>query len=162
MTTRSQSVIGTLAVAIAVVSFVVPLAGQSAPPIPKPPNAPKAGWTPPKTPWGDPDIQGNFTNKYEQGTPMERPAGFEGRRVDEVRGDELARLVQERQRLAEERAPFLAGDPTGRIRGNVAFSDRGEMGRGNRGWMIIDPADGKIPPTTAEAQQRAAVRPQLR
>ena len=83
---------------------------------------------------------------------------MEGKRVDEVRGDELGRLVQERQRLAEERAPFLAGDPTGRIRGNGAFSDRGEMGKGNRAWMIIDPADGKIPPTTAQAQQRAAAR----
>src|SRR6202521_3693581 len=92
--------------------------------IPKPPVAPKPGWVAPKTAWGDPDISGNFTNKYEQGTPMERPAGLEGRKVDDVRGDDLARLVQERQRLAEERAPFLAGDPTGRIRGNGAFSDR--------------------------------------
>ena len=126
--------------------------------IPKPPKAPKAGWTPPKTAWGDPDISGNFTNKYEQGTPIERPNGLEGRRVDDVRGQELEGLVRARQRIAEERAPFLAGDPTGRIRGNGAFSDRNEMGKGSRAWMIIDPADGKIPPTTAEAQQRAAAR----
>ena len=69
---------------LAFVLFAVPIAGQ-APVIPKPPKAPKAGWTPPKTPWGDPDIQGNFTNKYEQGTPMERPAGFEGRKADDAR-----------------------------------------------------------------------------
>ena len=24
-------------------------------------------------PWGDPDLQGNYTNKYEQSTPFERP-----------------------------------------------------------------------------------------
>jgi hypothetical protein len=169
--TRSLTVLGTSAAVIALVALSAPIAGQTrsadvgsgglkTPPlvIPRPPRAPKAGWVPPKTAWGDPDIAGNFTNKYEQGTPMERPAGLEGRRVDEVRGDELGRLVQERQRLAEERAPFLAGDPTGRIRGNGAFSDRGEMGKGNRAWMIIDPADGKIPPTTAQAQQRAAAR----
>jgi hypothetical protein len=154
----------------AFIALSVPIAGQTTSDvfggaiqraplvIPKPPKAPKAGWVPPKTAWGDPDISGNFTNKYEQGTPIERPAGLEGRRVDDVRGEELGRLVQERQRLAEERAPFLAGDPTGRIRGNGAFSDRGEMGKGSRAWMIIDPADGKIPPTTAEAQQRAAAR----
>ena len=27
----------------------------------------------PRTAWGDPDISGNYTNKYEQGTPFERP-----------------------------------------------------------------------------------------
>ena len=40
----------------------------------------KAAWTPPRTPWGDPDLQGNYTNKYEHGTPFERPQEFEGRR----------------------------------------------------------------------------------
>jgi hypothetical protein len=167
----SLQVSGFSAAVLALVAFGAPIAGQirstgavggaaqTAPlVIPKPPKAPRAGWVPPKTAWGDPDISGNFTNKYEQGTPMERPAGLEGRRVDEVRGDELTQLVQERQKRAEERAPFLAGDPTGRIRGNGAFSDRGEMGKGNRAWMVIDPADGKIPPTTAQAQQRAAAR----
>jgi hypothetical protein len=34
----------------------------------------------PRTPWGDPDLQGDYTNKYEQGTPFERPAEFDGRR----------------------------------------------------------------------------------
>ena len=168
--TRLLTVLGTSAAVIAV-ALSAPIAGQTrsagviggasqTPPIviPKPPKAPRAGWVPPKTAWGDPDISGNFTNKYEQGTPMERPAGLEGKRVDDVRGDELNQLVQARQKLAEERAPFLAGDPTGRIRGNGAFSDRGEMGKGNRAWMVIDPADGRIPPTTAQAQQRAAAR----
>ena len=43
-------------------------------------SAPVVGqtWTPPRTPWGDPDLQGNYSNKYEQGTPFERPAEFEG------------------------------------------------------------------------------------
>jgi hypothetical protein len=78
-------------------------------------RAPKPGWVSPKTAWGDPDISGNFTNKYEQGTPMERPAGFEGRRVDGVRGAELNKLLEDRQRQSDARQPFLAGDPTGRI-----------------------------------------------
>ena len=38
-------------------------------------------WTPPRTPWGDPDLQGNYSNKYQQGTPFERPAEFEGRTI---------------------------------------------------------------------------------
>src|SRR6185295_8560322 len=31
-------------------------------------------WTPPLTPWGDPDIQGTFTTDDELGVPFERPA----------------------------------------------------------------------------------------
>ena len=33
----------------------------------------------PRTPWGDPDLQGTYTNTYEQGTPLERPEQFAGR-----------------------------------------------------------------------------------
>src|SRR5262245_47309651 len=47
-------------------------------------------YVPPRTPWGDPDLHGTFTNKYEQSTPFERPPELEGRRVDEVTGAELA------------------------------------------------------------------------
>ena len=91
-----------LAGALALTLGAVTSAQSGAIQIPKPPVAPKPGWVPPKTAWGDPDISGNFTNKYEQGTPMERPAGFEGRGVDDVRGAELKKLLEERQRQSEE------------------------------------------------------------
>ena len=47
-----------------------------------PPAASKAGtvaksWTPPRTPWGEPDLQGTYSNKTI--TPFERPASVEGR-----------------------------------------------------------------------------------
>ena len=45
-----------------------------------------------RTPWGDPDLQGNYTNLYEDGTPLERPKEFDGRTLDQVRGDEMAKL----------------------------------------------------------------------
>ena len=32
-----------------------------------------AAQTAPRTPWGDPDLQGTYTNKYETSTPLERP-----------------------------------------------------------------------------------------
>ena len=47
--------------------------------------AAKVGYNAPRTAWGDPDISGNYTNKYEQGTPFERPPELEGRRL---RGDQ--------------------------------------------------------------------------
>src|ERR1700733_15567431 len=145
MTTRSLAQVGTLA---AFVSFAVPIAGQS--PVPPKP-AVKAGWKAPRTPWGDPDLQGNFTNKYEQGTPMERPAQFGGRRVQDINGEELTEVLKKRQADSDARAPFLAGDPTGRIRGNAAFGDRDNITQAHRAWMIVEPGDGKIPPTTAAA-----------
>ena len=49
----------------------------------------------PKTPWGDPDLQGYYTNKYEYGTPFERPAAFAGKRVEEVSAQELCRPDEE-------------------------------------------------------------------
>ena len=44
----------------------------------------------PRTPWGDPDLQGIYTNSDESGIPMERPAEFAGRRLDEVKPADLA------------------------------------------------------------------------
>jgi hypothetical protein len=38
----------------------------------------------PRTPWGDPDFQGNYTNLSEAGTPMERPKEFEGRSLNDI------------------------------------------------------------------------------
>src|SRR5688572_7683840 len=46
------------------------------------------GWTPPKTLWGHPDLQGTFTTKDEANTPYERPEQFEGRRVEDITPDE--------------------------------------------------------------------------
>ena len=116
-------------------------------------------YVPPKTPWGDPDLQGNFTNKYEQGTPFERPAEFEGKRIEDIQGKELEALIQRRQQTAIERAPFLSGDPTGTIAGPMEFRDIYEVSKASRPWFVVDPPDGKIPPVTPEGQKRIAARP---
>ena len=108
----------------------------------------------PRTPWGDPDLQGYYTNKYEYGTPFERPAAFVGRRVDEVSGKELADLASKRQQEALDRAPFFGGDPLGKIGNSAEFRDIYEVTRGSRAWLVTDPADGKIPPIVPEARSR--------
>jgi hypothetical protein len=121
--------------------------------------APGQQWTPPRTPWGDPDIQGDYTNKYEQGTPFERPAEFEGRRVEDVAGDELAALVQQRAVELLLNAPFTGGDPiAGNFGGAPAFYDRFEADRGSRPWFVVDPPDGRVPPLTTSGQAVAATR----
>ena len=49
-----------------------------------------APYVPAKTPWGDPDLQGTYTNKDENGIPMERPGQFAGKSVDDVDDSEFA------------------------------------------------------------------------
>jgi hypothetical protein len=113
----------------------------------------------PRTPWGDPDLQGDYTNKYEQGTPFERPAQFDGRRLQDIKGEELASLVRERAAEVLLNAPFTGGDPVaGNFGGAPAFYDRFEASRGSRPWFVVDPPDGRVPPMTAEGQKAAAAR----
>jgi hypothetical protein len=112
-----------------------------------------------RTPWGDPDIQGNYTNKYEQGTPFERPAEFEGRRMQDITSAELAALVRERAAELLLNAPFTGGDPiAGNFGGAPAFYDRFEAARGSRPWFVVDPPDGRIPPMTDEGRRASAAR----
>ena len=108
----------------------------------------------PRTPWGDPDLQGYYSNKYEYGTPFERPAAFAGRNVDGLSAQELADLMKKRQQEALDRAPFLGGDPEGKIGNSAEFRDIYEVTKGSRPWFVIDPADGKIPAVLPEARAR--------
>ena len=77
------------------------------------------GFVPPKTPWGDPDIQGVFTNKDEANTPMERPDEWAGRKMDDITPQEFAAAVAQRQQEAVERAPFAGG---GEVEEGVALA----------------------------------------
>jgi hypothetical protein len=102
-------------------------------------------WKAPRTPWGDPDLQGNFTNKYEQSTPLERPQEFEGRRAEDVSGAELANVLRKRHQQVTERPAGV---------GPFQFRDTLEVTKASRAWLIVDPPDGKIPALTPEARQR--------
>jgi hypothetical protein len=59
-------------------------------------------YTSPRTPWGDPDLQGTYTNSDESGIPMARPAQFAGRRPEQVTPEEMAQLMKQRaERIVE-------------------------------------------------------------
>jgi hypothetical protein len=118
----------------------------------------QSAYVTPKTPWGDPDLQGQYTNKYEAMTPFERPKEFEGRRLEDVSAAELAKAVERRQVDTLERAKFFGGDPEGRIGNSAEFRDIYEINKGSRPWFVIDPADGAIPPLRPEARARAATQ----
>jgi hypothetical protein len=148
--------------ALALVSGA-PVGGQTRVPGPGT-NASKASnWTPPRTPWGDPDISGTFTNKDEQGVPMERAPEFAGRQL--VTDEEFAaRVTRAQQQLATDNAEFDIETADTRNAGAVGSAtsppphwlDRAKPSR--RTSRIVDPADGRIPPQTPEGTKRIADR----
>jgi hypothetical protein len=145
MRTGSVRVAGALAAGVALV-WLLPagVAGQSA-------AAPKArarADTAPiqRTPWGDPDLQGIWSNTTT--TPFERPVEL---------SDKTVLTEEERAALARQVAERLDADrriaqPGQIIAYNEFWYERGTLT--NRPSLIIDPADGKLPPFTPEGQKR--------
>src|SRR5215470_6344571 len=126
------------------IGFVMPLAGQTRP-------AAKA-WTPAKTPWGDPDLQGTYTSDDCIGAPMNRPANL---------GDKLyyseQELAQAEGRIARQaetdKQEFVAPNAV------VTVNPPGHWGERARRpckqtSLVIDPPDGRTPALTPEAQAR--------
>ena len=110
-------------------------------------------WTPPRTGWGDPDLQGSYSNTDESGTPFERPAEFAGKRLEDITPAELEKVIEARNTRKREVAPGLGGRETGA--GPIHwFEDYNS--KNSRAWLVTDPQDGKVPPQTDEARQRAA------
>ena len=125
-------------------------------------SAQKTG-TPGKTPDGQPDLQGIWTNNTL--TPLERPAEFQRKAV--VNAKEAAeyekQVVEGRNR---DRRDTNADVDVGQAY-NESFFDRGtKLARVDgtiRTSMIVDPADGQVPPLTPEAQKKSeAIRAQTR
>jgi hypothetical protein len=114
-----------------------------------------SSYVPPKTPWGDPDIQGGYTNVNENGTPFEKPGTFANRQVEEIDDSELAELQRERNERALASAAGIGGRDTGA--GPVHWYEHYNA-KNSRAWMVVDPPDGTIPAQTAAAQQRLGGR----
>ena len=120
------------------------------------PAAGSKSYKAPRTPWGDPDLQGTYSNAFEGGTPLERPQQFEGRRIEDVKGDELLEV----KKAAHERA--LIGVGGGLHAPDFFWQTYYELEKGAQAWLVVDPPDGKIPTVTPEGRQRAADRAEAR
>jgi hypothetical protein len=109
-------------------------------------------YAPPKTVWGDPQLAGVYTNNDESLIPFERPAQFEGRRLEEISGAELEKLRDDRseQRIEADRN-------RAEFRSPIHWFEN-MFPNNSRAWLVTDPPDGHVPPTTDEARQRAAAR----
>ena len=113
-----------------------------------------------RTPWGDPDISGNFTTKDEANTPMERPEEFAGRKIEDITPAELEKANEARRRRALAAAPYPGGGSRARgvaIAVPIHWFDSLDT-ENARPWFIVDPPDGRIPPQTDDAKQRTAAR----
>ena len=105
----------------------------------------------PKTAWGEPDLQGIWTD--ETNTPLQRPARFANQEFF---------TEEQRAELDKQRSELPGRDGRG-ARGtelDVAGAYNSEFNSvkrtGVRTSMIVDPPDGRVPPTTEEAQKIAA------
>ena len=108
-----------------------------------------------RTPWGDPDLQGTYNNSNESGIPMARPSEFAGRRLQDVKPEELSKLVQQRSSRAVATAQTIGGTTDNDTGAGPSHWYENYNAKNSRAWMVLD-ADGAIPPTTDEARKRAA------
>ena len=129
---------------------VRPEAGQTNGPAARAASTTKP-FVPSKTPWGDPDIQGGYSNKDENGVPFERPGNLAGKQLGEFDDSELAELAEARDANRLEAARGIGGRETGA--GPVHWYEH-YGAKNSRAWMVIDPPEGTIPAQTAAAQQR--------
>jgi hypothetical protein len=108
-----------------------------------------AAWTTPRTPWGDPDLQGIWN--YATMTPLERPRELAAKPVL----DAAEAAAYEQQTIARQAATNNTAGPDWWDAGTRRLVDR-------RTSLIIDPDNGRLPATTDEAKARAAARADLR
>jgi hypothetical protein len=110
-------------------------------------------WTPPRTADGAPDLQGVWNTSTL--TPLERPAEFAGKPFlteAEVAAYEQRMAVQNNR---DRRDSSPQADVGGAY--NDFWFERGSrVVPSRRTSLITDPADGRIPPLTPEAQKKAA------
>lgn len=110
-----------------------------------------------RTAWGDPDLQGIWTDPYQ--TPLQRPTQFANKEffTDEERtklDEQRAGIPRRDQRVERGSERDVAGAY------NAVFQSVRPTGK--RTSLIVDPPDGRMPPLTPEATKRAEAEREYR
>jgi hypothetical protein len=111
----------------------------------------------PKTPWGEPDLQGIWTD--ETATPFQRSARYANQEFF---------TEEQRAALDNERATLLGRNRRGErgseldVSGAYGAEFGGIKRTGKRTSLVVDPPNGRIPPVTPEAQKIAAADKEFR
>jgi hypothetical protein len=111
-----------------------------------------------KTPWGEPDLQGIWTDETD--TPLQRPAKYAAQEFftpaqrAELDNARTAVLFNADQGRAQGTARDVAGAYNSQF---VSFKRTGA-----RTSLIVDPPNGRIPPLTPAAQKIAAAEREFR
>ncbi len=106
-----------------------------------------------KTQWGEPDLQGIWTEEFD--TPLQRPAKYADKEF--FTEAERAELDRVRLGIVERRANDAA--VSNGYNGAAFFSTKRTGARTSR---ISDPPNGRVPPLTPEAQKTAATDREFR
>ena len=137
--------LGGISIGIALAQSASPAAAQG-----YQPTASPKGFTPPKTPWGEPDLQGIWPLNHLIAVPLERPKQYGNRLY--LTDEEFAKA----QGSIETRNKRLNGGPI-----PAADSPDRPMRQTS---LIIDPPDGRFPPLTEngkklQAEMKSSYRP---
>jgi hypothetical protein len=125
-------------------------------------KVPASTYTPPKTPWGDPDLQGVWDNHTV--VPMQRPANLAGKRSfteAELAARAKARVTNDPLcNQNDERCAKATVAELDKLSTYNGFWTPQDFVYDNRTALIEDPVDGRRPPMTPEAIeiQRTHVR----
>lgn len=117
----------------------------------------------PRTPWGDPNLQGKWPGTEMVGVPMQRDESLGLRNVltDEefAERERRAALLQE-QDNADFELENAASTPGGAVGGAVSppphWLERGQPQ--HQASLIVDPPNGRMPPFTTKAEARQAAQ----
>jgi hypothetical protein len=148
MSNRLSGSIVTAAIAAAVVGGAISVSV-----IPSSAQAPAASGVALKTPWGEPDLQGIWTDEFD--TPLQRPAQY----ANQEFFTEAQRAELDKTRLATLNRFATEREINGAYNAATFFTTKHT---GARTSKIVDPANGRIPPLTPEAQKTAAAERDFR
>jgi hypothetical protein len=111
----------------------------------------------PRTPWGDPDLQGLWPSGPLNTVPFERPKEF-GLRPQLTDAEFAEHLAAQQRQAAADAEQFVApGPPTTVPLGPSHWLEAGRASRQTS--LIVDPPDGRLPPMTEDGARRAKAWP---